>query len=136
MKKILLVFTIIFFAAMLFLTIFADQIHNSFLPKVTVSRPKQKSFPFEYTDQDGNTQTGSAQKNALPESMLGQDIYVIYTAEKNGTVRSFVRCVAVETGQMANGYAEVISGVDFDDKIVIESSGELTDGGEVLVEKG
>ncbi len=136
MKKILLAFTIIFFAAMLFLTIFAEQIHNSFLPKVTVSRPEQKSFPFEYTDQDGNTQTGSAKKNALPESMLGQDIYVIYTAEKNGTVRSFVRCVALETGQMANGYAEVISGVDFNDKIVIESSGELTDGGEVLVEKG
>lgn len=133
MKKILPVVTVIFFSIMLFLTIFAEQIHNESLAKVVVSRPEQKPFPFEYTDENGNIQTGSVQKNALPESMLGQDIYVVYTANKNGTVRNFVRCVTVQTGKKANGFVEIISGIDFTDRMVTESSDNLYDGCEVVL---
>lgn len=133
MKKILPVVTVIFFSIMLFLTIFAEQIHNESLAKVVVSRPEQKPFPFEYTDENGNIQTGSVQKNALPESMLGQDIYVVYTADKNGTVRNFVRCVTVQTGKKANGFVEIISGIDFTDRMVTESSDNLYDGCEVVL---
>lgn len=133
MKKILSVVTVIFFSSMLFLTIFAEQIHNEYLAKVVISRPEQKPFPFEYTDENGNVQTGSVQKNALPESMLGQEIYVIHTAEKNGTLRNFVRCVTIQTGKKANGFVEIISGIDFTDRIVIESSDNLFDGCEVIL---
>lgn len=133
MKKILPVVTVIFFSIMLFLTIFAEQIHNESLAKVVVSLPEQKPFPFEYTDENGNIQTGSVQKNALPESMLGQDIYVVYTADKNGTVRNFVRCVTVQTGKKANGFVEIISGIDFTDRMATESSDNLYDGCEVVL---
>lgn len=52
--------------------------------------------------------------------------------QKNGTVRSFVRLVTVVTGEEKDGYAEVISGIGFFDRIVIESSGNLFDGCEVF----
>lgn len=135
MKKILLIPTVIFFSAMLILTIFSEDIHNASLPKITVSRPEQKSFPYEYTDENGNIQTGSSKKTAIPKSLLEQGVYVVYSAEKNGTVRSFVRLVAVATGEEKDGYAEVISGIGFSDRIVTECSGNLFDGCEVFVKR-
>lgn len=61
MKKILLSFTIFFFAGMFFLTLFAESIHNAALPKVISARPEQKLFPYEYTLADGTVNTGSAE---------------------------------------------------------------------------
>ncbi len=43
-KKILIIVTALFFSAMLFLTIFAEKIHNANLPRVTVSRPETYTF--------------------------------------------------------------------------------------------
>lgn len=134
MKKAIMVFTIIFFSLMLILTLFAEQMHRLSLPKVTVSPPEHKSFSYEYTDENGNVQTSSVQKIALPKSLCGQDVYVIYTAEKNGTKRSFVKLVNVETGDEREGYVEVISGINSADRIVMESSLDLFDGCEVVVE--
>lgn len=135
MKKILLILTVIFFSAMLILTVFAEDIHNSSLPRVTVSRPEQRYFPYEYTDENGNAQTGSVQKTSIPKALSEQGVYVIYSAEKNGTVRSFVRLVTVVTGEEKDGYVEVISGIVFSDRIVTECSGNLFDGCEVFVGK-
>lgn len=134
MKKILLIFTVMFFSAMLFLTVFAEQLHNAALPRVTASRPEQKTFPYEYTDENGNAQTGSVQKTAISKALSEQGVYAIYSAEKNGTVRSFVRLADVVTGQEKDGYCEVISGIGFSDRIVTECSGDLFDGCEVFVE--
>ena len=133
-KKILLIFTIFFFAVMLFLTLFSEQIHDASLPKVTVSRPKQIIFPYEYTDENGETQTGSIQKTAVPKTILESGVYVLYSAEKNGTRRSFVRLASVQTGEERDGYVEVVSGITFSDRVVIDSSGKLCDGCEVTVE--
>lgn len=135
MKKILLILTVIFFSAMLILTFFAEDIHNASLPKVEVSRPEEKPFPYKYTDENGNVQTGSSQKTAIPKLLSEQGVYVVYSAEKNGTVRSFVRLVTVITGEERDGYVEVISGIVFSDRIVTECSGNLFDGCEVFVGK-
>lgn len=134
-KKILPIITIFFFAGMMFLTFFAEQIHIASLPRVTASRPEQKMFPYEYIDENGKPQTGSAQKTAVLKSMLEDGIYVIYSAEKNGTKRSFVRLAAVQTGEEHDGYVEVVSGLMFSDRIVTESSEELFDGAEVSINK-
>lgn len=133
MKKTLFIITVIFFSAMLFFTFFAEQLHNAALPRVTVSRPERRYFPYEYTDENGNAQTGSVQKTAIPKALSQQGVYVIYSAEKNGTVRSFVRLADVVTGEEKDGYVEVISGVDFFDRIVTECSIDLFDGCEVFV---
>ncbi|MCM1298351.1 MAG: hypothetical protein NC203_05680 [Firmicutes bacterium] len=133
MKKTLLVITVIFFSAMLILTVFAEDIHNSSLPRVTASQPEQRYFPYEYTDENGNAQTGSVQKTAVPKALSEQGVYVIYSAEKNGTVRSFVRLADVVTGEEKDGYVEIISGITLMDRIVTESSAELYDGAEVAM---
>lgn len=132
-KKILLIFTIFFFAGMLFLTVFAEQMHNASLPKVTASRPEQRMFPYEYTSEDGTVSMGSIQKIAVPKTMLESGVYVLYSAEKNGTKRSFVRLAPVQIGAERDGYVEVISGIMFSDRIVIDSTGELCDKCEVNV---
>ncbi len=132
-KKILLIFTIFFFAGMLFLTFFAEQIHNASLPKVTAARPEQRLFPFEYADENGEIRTGSAQKNAVPEAMLENGVFVVYSAEKNGTKRNFVRLAPVQTGEKRDGYVEIVSGIMFSDRIVTESDKELYDGCEVNI---
>lgn len=134
-KKILLIFTIFFFAGMLFLTLFAEKIHENSLPKVTALRPEHRSFPYEYTSEDGTVSMGSIQKIAVPKSMLESGVFVVYSAEKNGTKRSFVRLVPVQTGEERDGYVEIVSGITFADRIVAESSGALCNGAEVSVNR-
>ena len=132
-KKILLIITIFFFAGMLFLTFFAEQMHNASLPRVTAAHPEQRSFSYEYTLEDGTVSTGSVQKTAVPKVMADSGVYVIYSAEKNGTKRNFVRLADIETGEEQDGYVEVISGIMFSERIVTESSEELKDGAEVTI---
>ncbi len=134
MKKVLIFLTAFFFGGMLFLTVFAEPIHNASLPRVTVERPQKKLFPYEYTDENGNIQSGSAQRLTISKDIASGDIYVIYTREKNGTKRYFVKLVQVQTGEEKEDAAEVISGIEFSDKIVKSSTGELFDGCEVMVE--
>ena len=135
MKKILPIFTVLLFTGMLFLTFFAEKIHENLLPKVTSSRPEQRSFPYEYTDENGESQTGSIQKIAVSKSALEDGVFIVYSAEKNGTKRNFVRLVPVQTGEEADGYVEIVSGLIFSDRIVTGSSGELSDGCEVCVDR-
>lgn len=134
-KKILLIFTISFFSGLLFLTFFAEQIHENSLPVVTAARPEQRPFPYEYTDENGEPRTGSIQKIAVPKTMLENGVYVLYSAEKNGTKRDFVRLAPVQTGEERDGYVEIASGIMFSDRLVTESTGELYDGAEVRVNR-
>ena len=133
MKKILLIVTIIFFAAMLFLTLFAEKIHENLLPQVTAARPERQLFPYEFTDEKGETHTGSTEKIAVPKSMLESGVFIIYSAEKNGTKRNFVRLSPVQTGEERDGYVEIVSGIMFSDRIAAESDKELYDGCEINI---
>lgn len=132
-KKILLIVTILFFAGMLFLTLFAEKIHENSLPKVTAARPERQLFPYEFTDEKGETHTGSTEKIAVPKAMLDSGVYVLYSAEKNGTKRNFVRLAAIQTGEENGEYIEVVSGIGFSDRIAAENTGELYDGCEVNI---
>lgn len=132
-KRILFVLAFLFFASMFFLTLFAESIHNAFLPEVTVSRSEKKLFPFEYVDENGNLQSGYSENIAVSSEMLENNIYIIYSAEKNGTRRFFVRLTPVQTGKERDGYTEIVSGIMFSDQIVINTTKELFDGCEVIV---
>lgn len=133
MKKILVIVTAIFFAAMLFLTVFARDIHNSSLPHVTASRVRQEQFPFEYMDENGNTFVGTESKLAVTKEQYEQGVYVLYKDEKNGEMRDFIRRVNIETGRENYGYIEVVSGISPNERIVAEYTGDLFDGCEVLI---
>ena len=131
-KKILIIITALFFSAMLFLSLFAEKIHNAGLPKVTVSRPETCTFEETFTDENGKTYTFYTEKTALSKEQVEKGIYVLYSAEKNGTKRSFVRLAQVVTGTENNGYLEIISGINYGEKIVTSSTSELYDGAEVV----
>lgn len=133
MKKILVIITAVFLAAMLFLTAFARDIHNSSLPHVTASRLKQEQFPFEYTDENGNTFTGTESKLAVTKEQYEQGIYVLHKKEKNGETRDYIRLAEIETGRENNEYIEIVSGVSYNERIVAEYTGKLYDGCEVVV---
>lgn len=134
-KKITLGFTVLFFALMLFLTFFAESIHMASLPRVTVSRVESKLFPVERVLDDGTVMSFSQERSAVSEELLNMGIYTVYSFEKNGTKRNYVREVYIETGEKTeDGYYEVVSGLSFIDRIVVESTGELYDGCEVEVE--
>lgn len=135
MKKITLAVTVLFFSAMLLLTFLAQPIHNAALPRVTASRVETRAFDDSYIDAEGNTVNMESYKTAVPIDLAEQGIYVVYTAEKNGTERQFVRLVSVQTGRITDdGYAEVVSGLMFNDRIVTEHTGELYDGAEIILE--
>ena len=133
MKKILIVITIIFFAGMLFLTFFAETIHESLLPQVTAASPERRDFPFEYTDENGETRTGSIRKTAVPKSESDNGIFIVYSAEKNGTKRYFAQLADIQTGEESGDYVEVVSGISYTDRVIKESSKELFNGCEVRI---
>ena len=132
MKKILVIITAVFFAGMLFLTVFARDIHNSTLPHVTANRVQRVQFPFEYTDENGNTLVGTQSQTAVTAEQLERGVYVLYKDEKNGEMRDFVRRAEIEAGREHDGYVEVISGISPNERIAAEYTGELYDGCEVV----
>ena len=128
MKKILVIITAVFFAGMLFLTVFARDIHNSALPHVTASRVQQAQFPFEYTDENGNTFVGTESKLAVTSEQFKQGVYILYKDEKNGEMRDYIRRANIEAGRKHDGYVEVVSGLTFGDRIVVDSDRLLREG--------
>lgn len=133
MKKILAIITAVFFAVMLFLTVFARDIHNSALPHITASRVQQAQFPFEYTDENGNTFVGTESKLAVTTEQYKQGVYILYKDEKNGEMRDFIRRADIETGREQDGYVEIVSGITHNERIVMEYTGYLYDGCEVVI---
>ncbi len=125
MKKILIAVTAVFFAAMLALTFTARSIHNATLPHVSVKRVETAFFPAE---------NGSTQAIAVTSEQYEQGVYVHYNTVINGEKRDFIRRAEIIAGQESDGYVEVISGLTFIDKIVVEADRELRDG-EVFLEK-
>lgn len=131
-KKILIAVTALFFISMLFLSVFAEKIHDANLPKVTVSRPETHMFEETFTDENGESHTVYTEKPVVSAQQLENGVYVIYSAEKNGTKRSFVRLAQIKTGMESDGCFEIVSGISGSEKIVTESTGRLYDGCEVI----
>lgn len=130
--KLLITITALFFAGMLALTLTARSIHNASLPHVRAERPVSAKFPFEYTDENGELLTGMRYAPAVSKEQLEQGVYVIYTAEKNGEKRDFIRLADIIAGEEYEGYVEITGGLSSIDRIVTESDRELAEG-EVLI---
>ncbi len=126
-----IIVTVLFFAAMLFLTISARAIHNASLPQVTAEKLPSVQFPFEYTDESGNEMTGTKSAFAIRSELLASDVFILYQREKNGDMRYYVRLAEIETGAEHNGFTEVLSGIGYGDKIVVSADTKLCDGVEV-----
>lgn len=139
-KKSAFVFTVLFFSAMLFLTFFAEKIHISTLPQVEAARPETRRFPVYGVSGDSGEEEYlgySREKTAISEERLKEGVFVLYNGEKNGTKRSFVSRVFPEVGEIRSedGYYEVISGINYGERIIVSTTKELYDGCEVNVIK-
>lgn len=132
MKRVLSVVTVCFFLGMLVLTVKARDIHEAGLPHVSAQYLTKQYFANEAVDENGGLQISSESALAIPKDMFGKPVYVLYRAEKNGEERSFVRLADIEVGRENNGYYEVVEGLMFNDRIVIDERNELNDGMEVV----
>lgn len=126
--KILIIITVLLFSIMLVLTFSARSIHETGLPHVKTGRLTEASFPFEFTDENGAVYTGYRHAPAISKEQLEQGVYVLYTAEKNGEKRNFVRRAEIVFGAEHDGYFEVLGGVSSFEKIVVEWDGEIGEG--------
>lgn len=125
-KLICIIITVLFFVIMFMLTIFARQLHDATLPKVTVERLDNALFP--------NDVGGSESQLVISAEMYHSGkVYVLYTGVKNGEERQLVRLVQVEIGREGDGVYEVLSGVDSRDYVVVAHEGELAHGAEVVI---
>lgn len=131
--KILVIITAVFFAVMLALTFSARSIHEAGLPHVKAGRLGEAMFPFEFTDENGEVVTGIRQALAVSAEQMEQGVYVLYTAEKNGEVRDFVRRAKIVCGAENDGYFEVFGGVSSFEKIVVDSDRTIADGEVVVI---
>ena len=116
---------------MLFMTVSARPIHNANLPQVTAEKLPSVQFPFEYTDKSGNEMTGTKSALAIRSELLASDVFILYQREKNGDMRYYVRLAEIETGAEYGGFTEVLSGIGYGDKVVVNTDKELYDGCEV-----
>lgn len=128
-----IIVTVLFFAAMLFLTISARAIHYASLPQVTAEKLPSVQFPFEYTDDSGNVMIGTKSVLAIKSELLNSDVFILYQREKNGDMRYYVRLAKIETGMEYNGFTEVQSGIEYGDKVVISADAVLYDSNEVYI---
>lgn len=56
-------------------------------------------FPYEYADENGETENGSRQQLAIPKMLYDNgEIYIVYSIEKNGEKRNFVKLADVMIG--------------------------------------
>lgn len=131
--KILIIVTAVFLAVMLALTFSARSIHEAELPHVKAGRLSEAMFPFEFTDENGEVVIGMRQALAVSAEQMEQGVYVLYTAEKNGEVRDFVRRAEIVCGAENDGYFEVIGGVSAFEKIVVDSDRDINDGEVVVI---
>ncbi len=127
-----LMVSVLFFGSMLLLTFTARQIHNLQLPQVQVGYLEQKLFPIALGDAK---EQGLRSGLALAKELTEKPVYVIYEAEKNREMRTFVRQVQPITGVEREGYLEVLDGIGYRDRVVLRSSIDLWDGAEVSIEK-
>ena len=131
-KKTLIVITVLFFAAMLVLSLTSEAIHNASLPQVKLIKPHTYMFPYEYELENGEKTTGSIERTAITKEMLEYGIFTVYSTEKNGTKRYYARKLDVVTGQEKDGFVEVISGIGYMDRIIENTGENIIDGCEVM----
>ena len=135
MKKHVSIITgLVFLLFMLACTIFSRTIHDSSLVKVTTTNVRPIDFTISFDLEDGTNIITSQKKLAIPIDIVHEGaVYVIRERERYNEVETYVELVYVELGQIEGEYVEVKQGLSGNDKIIIESNGQIETGQTVLV---
>lgn len=131
----LCILSLLFYGAMLLLTLFAKDIHNARLPQVTAERPGKQ--PFSYTATfEGYTLERTVSYTALPKDMvdagkvftlktLVQDNFTYYYAEQVSVV--------VDASKENADYYAISEGLSSRDIVIMSGYETLNDGDEVYL---
>ena len=133
-QRILTIFTILFFWGMLFLTCFAEAIHNAGLTHVKTETLKYKLFSVT-VDGDGRAGETARQKCYAADAEIAkrEENYIVITDVKNGEERTFLKRVYLTFGEEEDGYYPILEGDYNGEMVVIDPVKNLMDGEEVIV---
>ena len=133
--KVAVVFTVLFFGIMIFLTFSARDIHNKTIPNVKVSRLTKAEFEYEYRSNTGTKVIETKLCPAIPKELYNHgEIYVIDYIEINGEIRTVARRIILEIGRQNNQYYEVINDyLDSRIRFITYSNKIIQEGGEVYI---
>ena len=123
----------VFFTVMLLLTMFAEDLYRLTLPKVAVEEVTRRAFPAEVTGKDGRVYETWRTVPAIPtEALLGDYGDMVYAVNETENGLILVEYV-ISTGEEAEGFVEVKSGILTKTKVVVGSDREIRSGQQVLV---
>ncbi len=133
-KRGVMIGSCVFFAGMLFLTFSSRAIHEAMLVHVQTVDLKMQMFDISETRSDGTEVTSRSKYYALPAELAKQEeIYVVVIWEKNEEERTFAQRAFWEFGEEQGGVYPIVSGYN-GEEIIVETTGSVADGAEVIVE--
>lgn len=130
--------SLLFYGAMLLLTVFADDIHNARLPKVTAAQPEKQKFSYTLTTEDGETITKTRSCNALPKEMVDSGkVFTLKTVTENGKTFYYAEPLKfiVDTTLSHPDYYAISTGSIFGSTIILTGYEALSAGMEVFLIK-
>lgn len=131
-----LLLSLLFYGVMLFLTFFAEDLHDALLPKVTALPLSKQEFTYEVKRSDGSVRQVTKALYALPAKLVDSGlIFELVQSKKNDqpyyTVR---RITTLKFGRLQNDYYEITNpnGLYSIGNIIMSGYEQLEDGDEVF----
>ena len=126
----------LFYGIMFVLTFTAKDIHNARLPHVTAGPLSRQDFEYMVTPEGGMPRMVTSSLLAIPKELVdSEQVFVIYTEERNGMTYTYARKVFVTVSLENDMYYSVDGGIAFSDRIILSGYEELEDGCEVYIVK-
>ncbi len=133
----LLALSLLFYGAMLFLTIFAKNIHNARLPQVTAERLGKQHFSYTFTS-EGYTTKRTSSLPSLPKELVDTNrIFVLETKETDDFTYYYARkaSVSIDKSKENADYYAIADGLDSRAMIIVSGYEKLNDGDEIFLVK-
>jgi hypothetical protein len=123
----------LFFATMVFFTLFARDIRDSTIPNVDARRLTMEEFEFSYIS-NGEEIISTQNRLAIPKIIYNRgEIFVVTQIYINGELRDIVRRVFLQIGAENESYYEVTGGLFGGELVVFYRNKEFEDGDEVFI---
>ena len=123
----------VFFTVMFLLTLFAEDLYRLTLPKVTVEEVTRRAFPAMVTGPDGKIYETWKTVPSVPKEVLGGEMGDVVYAVNETEDGLFLVEYVISTGEEADGFVEVKSGILTKTKVVVGSDREVHPGQQVLI---
>lgn len=134
----LVLLSLLFYGAMLLLTVFADDIHNARLPQVTTGLPGKQNFTQLLTLEDGTTIERTRSCTALPKELVDSDqVFTVRSVTENGFTYYYAQKLSytIDTSMNHDDYYAIAASSISRDSIILTGYENLKEGDEVFLVK-